>query len=100
MSSYVNNARDDVAPLDQKAIFTTYALVVVSEDEIDAFDRPATALNNRRDGRTETKADGFYLGWLSYTARGANLHDITRRFESLAQVFPLTRVLVMEDEAE
>jgi hypothetical protein len=100
--TFVNKVKEAENESEQKPVVTQWALIAVDEADGDKFtNEMERRLPDSYNGALEMNLNGWLVGWMSYTARGANITDIKRRIEKTqceAHVFPITRVVQWDAE--
>lgn len=80
--SFVNRVDTVKAtPKQQKPVATTIAAFIMNVNDVTAFGIEALSWPDSYVVVVEHQIGDTVCGWVSYTARGANSHDIKDRFE-------------------
>jgi hypothetical protein len=99
VSKFINVVAEINRENTRKPITTQYALIYVTAEAGDKFTEAMQRLPDSYEGQLIVNVNGFLIGWLAYTARGANITDITRRVDPAGGVaLPIARVINWDAE--
>lgn len=81
MSKFINEVQSAEQESEQKPVVTQYAVIYVEAKDAEKFTRAMERLPESYTGALQVQLDSWLVGWMTYTARGANITDISRRVE-------------------